>query len=106
MRINAKILTAQAKIPHTRKTRETEDVNYARYKIFSSRHNANLPKLDPLVSKRMYHNIKDEAQMPLLGSYSKASLGRNASSKVILPIPTGSLRKSGSVPAIDHHPGM
>ena len=64
LRINMKIVTAQAKIQMTSKNRRIEEMKYEKYKQFASRHNANLPKLDPLVSKRLHNERRDEEHHP------------------------------------------
>ena len=69
-----------------------------KYKQFASRHNANLPKLDPLVSKRLHNERRDEEHPDLTGSYSKATLMK-IQSKAKLNYGRN-MRKSGSVPSI------
>ena len=108
LRMNMKILSARAKITHVRANRREEMENYAKYKAMSSRHNANMPKIDPLVGKRLYNNKKDEqAFPPMVGPVSKkslASMGSNTPSPGNIlygnvPVYQGrSLIKSGSVP--------
>ena len=64
----------------TKQNRRVEEMKYEQYKKFASRHNADLPKMDPLVSKRLYNDDRDERSFPpLIGSVSKASLGQMSS---------------------------
>ena len=97
-----KIVTSKPKIAMTRSNRKSVETQYAQYKKFASRHANGLPKLDPLVSKRLKNERKDEMGLPhkhLMSSASKASM-QTANSRAY---PLSSIRKSGSVPQMNAH---
>ena len=97
-----KIVTVKPKIDMTRKNRKSVETQYEQYKKFASRHGNGLPKLDPLVSKRLQNSRRDEMGLPhknLMTSASKASI-RTTNSRAY---PLSSIRKSGSVPHMEAH---